>query len=567
MKRLYLLISCLLATATATAQWGSVDEPQWVVPLGTGIYSNEMAVGPGGTVWYLMLHHYMDKDSVVHYDYRLQCFDKEGRKPFGDMGVFVCGERNRSYTVCNQLLYVDRDDNAIVVAHDSRNSSAEDQLMSYTAYKVSPEGKMEWGEDGVAIDGGKAYSMSAGMSITQIDDGSYVFAWMRPIADNAFAIEMQRVSAAGKLLWNADDVRLFDSSNSMVYPYLVNTGNNQVILVYAKGGNQDLYARKLDFDGTSAWAKDTRIYRGGWGSIPLWTILTVRPSGDGGVLVGWNDDRAYTNVESAYISYVTTDGKLGFAGASDEGDVKVGYSGYRGFNCRVMPSPDGDGFFALWRETDGAQNYQRVMMQRISRTGELVWGDDGVAICDMDTYACGYLSMQPGAEGEVAAFYMRRGDNIGFGNVDAYVHAVNATTGHDAWADGSVRLVESIEERSSLKSAVSASDQCWYAAWNANGFFGEGRREGYQIQRLSFDGEFCAALSDIRAVADARASFAYDGTAFSVAGGTTPIDIYDIAGCRVATLPAAAGRVAWTADAPGLYVARRGGEAIKLLAQ
>lgn len=96
-----------------------------------------------------------------------------------------------------------------------------------------------------------------------------------------------------------------------MYPYLINSGDNQFILVYAKGSNQDLYARKIDFDGTSVWPEDTRIYRGGFGSIPLWTILNVQPSGDGGVILSWNDDRYYTNTESAYLSYVKPNGELG----------------------------------------------------------------------------------------------------------------------------------------------------------------------------------------------------------------------------------------------------------------
>ena len=76
---------------------------------------------------------------------------------------------------------VDKDGNAIVVVHDLRNSPSEEQLLSYTIYKVSPEGEMLWGNEGLSIDGGISYETSAAMKVIQLEDGSYVFAWMPPM--------------------------------------------------------------------------------------------------------------------------------------------------------------------------------------------------------------------------------------------------------------------------------------------------------------------------------------------------------------------------------------------------
>ncbi|MGN0237084.1 MAG: hypothetical protein ACI4AK_03240 [Lepagella sp.] len=532
----------------ASAQWS--DVPQLVFPEESSMYVHEMKTGPGGTTYFL-IDHPAGADEYdfenVKYDFRLQAYDKDGNKLFdGEYGKLISNYPNRSWTTCNDYLMVDRDDNAIISVADCRNSDS--KQMSYTIYKVSPSGEMLWGEDGVNVDGGEARDFTAHMSMTQLDDGAYVFAWQRSYGENNWAIEIMKVSADGRLLWDADETRMISDATSYTYPYLVNAGDNQCILVYAKGSNQEIYARKLDIDGTCAWSEDTRVYRSGWGQIPIWTILDVQPSGDGGVIIGWNDDRAFTNVDSAYISYVTSDGQLGFSAASENGDVKLGYSEMRALQVKVTEY-NGD-FYAMWRETSSAQSWNSIRAQRISKSGELLWDEEGVDVFPMEETSLGYFTITPNGDGNIALFYMKND----LSNVTCYVDPRNAQTGERAEdQEEAIQISDPlVSSASNLMAEPCAEHKFWAISW----------LEGYTnyswyLQRLGFDYKLGADTSGVKDVAADRnaGSFKYNGSAFSSANGGRLI-VTNLAGAKVmeANIDAMES-LSWKAPVAGVYTA------------
>lgn len=562
MKKLFTLSLALSAMLSASADWNGPEENNLLLPEGTSVYNNEFVTGEDGTTYFMCYRPNLqeakdeyDIDNVV-YEYRLQAIDKDGNKKFGELGMLVSDYANLSWCMVNNYLYVDKDGNVIFTLTDCRNSEYSGMLSIY-AYKISPEGEMLWGEEGVALGNGAAYEVLCAMKTTQLDDGSYVFAWMRSNGD-LLGVEMQRLSADGEPLWDMEEVSLVDDTISYSYPYLVNAGMNQVIVVFAKGGGQDIYARKLDFDGTPVWAEDARIYRGGWGSIPIWTLLDVKPSGDGGVIVGWNDDRDYTNVESAYISYVTPDGKLGFANASDEGDVKLSYGGWKMFNCKVIADPNSDSFLAMSREVGSTgQSYQRLMLQRISKEGELLYGDEGKLIMDYELASYGYMSLQLGNEGEAAAFYM---DYNEYDDVNGYVLLFDIETG-----DFEEPILISTPKcgRSNLKSQVCPNEKFWIVGWEETYMTAEGTSdERHKIQRIDFDGTITSGIESVT-VADNQ-GFSYADGKFIVdmtADGNAKIEIFDIAGKKVAeicngVLSQGVNSFSWVDAQSGIYVAR-----------
>ncbi len=549
-KSLFTLFAIGLAFGVS-AQWTA--DPLLVFPEESSLYVHEMKTGPGGTTYFL-IDHPAGADEYdfenVKYDFRLQAYDKEGNKLFdGEYGKLISNYPNRSYTVCNDYLMVDRDDNAIVSVADCRNS-ADGSQMSYTIYKISPTGEMLWGEDGVNVDDGIARDFNAHMSMAQLDDGSYVCAWQRSYGENNWAIEIMKLSADGRLLWNADETRMISDATSYTYPYVVNAGDNQCILVYAKGSNQEIYVRKLDIDGTNAWGEDTRVYRSGWGQIPLWTILDVKPSGDGGVIIGWNDDREFTNVDSAYISYVKPDGKLGFLAASENGDVKLGYSEMRALSVKVMEL-NGD-FYAMWRETSSGQSWNSIRAQRISKSGELLWDEEGVEVIPMTQVAFGYFNLTPAPDGNIALFYMKN-DNY---TISCYVEPRNAETGERAFESDDIDGLP-ITDVLNPSAANLVAEPCpehdfWAISWT------EGYTDySWYVQRLGYDYKTGPDMSGVKDIAADKkvASFNYDGTSFNSANAGRLI-VSNLAGAKMLeTNISAFESLSWNAPAPGVYTA------------
>ena len=572
MKKLFTLLLAFIAMINAYGQW--TEEPVSIVTDGTSMYNNEAIVGADGTTYFLYYHPNVEQaageediDNVV-YEYRLQALDKDGQRKFGDLGILISNYSNRSYCVVNNYLYIDKDGNLIVVVSDARDCEDGESFMGAYAYKISPEGEMLWDENGVTLDWNS--DLIAAMKIIGLADGSYVFAWMRSSTTGALVmnIHLQRLSADGEKQWEDGEVSLTSETVTYQYPYLVDAGMNQFILVYVKGGAQDIYARKIDFDGTAVWGEDTRVYRGGWGGIPLWTILDVQPSGDGGVIIGWNDDRNYTNIESAYISYVKGDGKIGFAGASDEGDVKLSYSDWKQYNCKVMADPAGDGFIAFFRETDGGQSWQHMIVQKVSKQGELLYGDDGVQLSDFEQCAFGYNSIQFGKEGEAALFYMKQ--NSGWGDVDVIYTTIDSKTGE---LTGRTKVSKDTKERSSLTSHVCANEGFWVMKWEEKYKDEENvTQERHVAQRIDFaengngnedENEDENDTTSIKKTTIALDSFYHSNGQLIINAnnaGNAQIEIFDLVGRNTnniynVELIAGQNTIAWT-NKSGIYIAK-----------
>ena len=559
MKNFIVTLFLFFGMLSAYGQWIE-NQGIPIVTEGTSIYDNKTVVGKDGTTYFLgycpnlkEAEDEYDTDNVV-YEYRLQAIDKNGVRKFGDLGLLISDYPNRSYCVVNDYLYLDKEGNIIVVVFDARAHEYEDLMGAY-AYKISPEGEKLWGEDGVLLGNGR--DLVAAMRMVELTDGSIVFAWMRSHGQ-LLAIDLQRITAKGEPQWEPTEVGLNDETVTYQYPYLVDAGMNQFILVYAKGGAQDLYARKMDFDGTSVWSEDTRIYRGGWGSIPLWTILDVKPSGDGGVILGWNDDRSMTNIETAYMSYVTKDGEIGFSGASDNGDVKLNYSEFRNFNCKVMADPAGDGFLAFWRETSEGQSWQRMVMQKVSKEGELLYGDEGVMIADFEETNFGYNSIQPGNEGEAALFYMRQ--NAGYGDVDVLYITFKTETGEFLMEEPH-RLIAGTKERSSMTSHVCQEEGFWILKWKED-YKDENNntQEKHLLYRLDYRVNDTTSVENMITISD---NFYHSNEYFMINAanaGKAQIEIFDLMGRKIddinnVELNAGLNTIAWT-NKSGAYIAK-----------
>ena len=394
-------------------------------------------------------------------------------------------------------------------------------------------------------------------------------------------IEMQRLSADGEMLWNAEEVRLYDENSNYMYPYVVDGGSNQVIMLYAKGSSQDLYARKLDFDGTPVWSEDTKVYNGGWGSIPIWTLLDVHPSGDGGMIVSWNDDRYGIDMESAYIAYVQPNGEMGF---NEDNGLKIGYNELRCLNVNCLYDEASDSFYAIWNECSSGQSWNRVVAQRISKEGELMWSEMGLELKPLEQTDYGYYSLQSGVDNEVAFFYMRNYAGT-YGDVEAFVTTVNVNDTTER-RESEFTKGTRVSEKSGLVSTPMHDGKYWIVKWTDSGSYDDEEMvEHLMMQRinndLSLGNPSDAAVEGVKNdnnTFKVLASIVENEAMFAVnVETTTPatLTIYNVNGALVATpfngvLTAGQQYIEWNADAPaGIYLATlttaQGTETVKLL--
>jgi hypothetical protein len=411
------------------------------------------------------------------------------------------------------------------------------------------------------------------MGIAQLSDDSYVFTWTHCDDDEVlFSIDIQRVSADGEILWDAAETRLTDPEGKVTYfwPFVVDAGMGQCILVYTRGSNNDLYARKIDFDGTPVWSEDARIYRGGFLNTPLWGILDVEPSGDGGVIVTWYDDRYSTNIESIYMSYVKPNGELAFP--DGEQGLKLTYSGYRALSTTCTYDPHSDSFIAFWREALPGQGSFRIVAQSVSKDGELRWGEEGLVVEDFGEYkSYGDLMLQSAHDGEIAAFFMRR-NQLDYGNVDVCMQIINTDNGSFRWEESPILTNTQLPtEKNEIQVTDMLPNNSWIFVWDDRGTDSNPDFKQLYINRANYDAtvgnKTDAAVNSIEISVNTTfevVSFAGENAIFAVdvaADTHATITICDVDGTCVATPfegELAAGRqyIEWNANVPaGIYLA------------
>lgn len=566
MKKFFFTLLLILSYLVAQAQWGKTPiEARWINYDNEYFYEYEMEQTAEGNTWF-----YMGGSYNANY---VQLFDSTGVALLGDTDLMLLSDYKQQQSVpINQTLYVDRDGNAIVVVSDMRYNTDGTDTPAFTAYKISQTGEQLWGAEGVALNKDAHTYINGFLGFTQLSDGSYVFTWLHSDETEViWNIDIQRVSSDGKLQWNVEDTRVGDPTGKTMYfwPYVVDAGNAQCILVYTKGSNYDLYARKLDFDGTPVWSEDTRIYKGGFPMIPLWTILDVEPSGDGGVIITWYDDRFFTDIESIYMTYVKSNGELGFS-AGEEGQ-RLSYSGLRALSTSCKYDPASDTFIALWREASSGQGSYRIVAQSVSKDGELLWGENGLEIEPLEECEYAGLSLVEGHDGEMVAFYMKS-NTYEYGNIDVRMQRIDTKNGKLVWNESKV-LTDTLSptHKTDLVATSMKYNNSGVFGWDDRGITSDPDYKRLYLQRVNYDGSVGnpdnTSVEGVK-VADksfyATSSVVYNEAVFVVnlpEASVATLSVYDINGAVVATpfsgeLAAGKQYVEWCANVPaGVYIA------------
>lgn len=496
-----LLFAAIAATAlSAQADWGTFEQPLAVFPQGTTIYGESVSAGKNVT-WTVIYRSSIDinpddpdagsdVDKSV-YSYVLQGVRSDGTLVFPEGGKVIADYDNLSFTMFNNYVFTDRDDNAIVAAIDLRNSDRDERKFSIYLYKVSPDGEMLWGEDGLSPDGEKTIMNLTATTFGQLSDGSYVVSYEGSDGNSAMSAlttYVQRISPDGAMLYGDTGIE-----KPWSFPIMVPSTDNQIFIVYCGGGG--LQAMKLDVDGSDAWSKPVQLFTGtlGAGQTPAYATFGATEGIDGGLLAYWY---GYTSGDGTltypYLSHVTYDGDLSFKGASDEGYCQLAWEeNWHAVDVKAIAAPDGEGFIAGWTNNYASSNGQGgTAIQRVSLDGELLWGEDcGMPVCEpaMEDVSS-IIGLCPDDKGNVGIFFDRGTKANGQNPYSSHVsklRLIDQTSGDPIW-DEDVILTEA--DWSSNEFAFSMPEKnMWYFTW------AKGRNTSYdeyaiRARGVNFDG-------------------------------------------------------------------------------
>ncbi|MBT4737042.1 MAG: T9SS type A sorting domain-containing protein [Candidatus Marinimicrobia bacterium] len=437
-----LFIRLLLLTAVISAQWSS--DPASPQLLGSGVQAQVKATSDGG-VYVAWL------TDMGDYHVYLQRFDATGVAQFDEGGMLVSDHNNDSWiAVFHMNLAVDSDNNAIITVLDQRSGP-----WNVYAYKISSDGSMVWGDNGVSVSNSSQTNYSPRFAV--LPDNSVMVAW----SPNATTIEIQRISSDGGLMWG-DGILIEDSNESLMSPQpIVDSNGDALVQWIGQSGpvwaaNSVLYLQKYDLDGISQWSEPT--VSAGPVVFPMgnWSQQLVAGTG-GSSFSAWTQFSG--NVQNAVSQHITEEGSIAWAGGVD---LSTNSSNFR-MSPMLSVAEETQELMGVWKESNESQSQRGISGQRLDSSGNQLWGSNGVTVVALNS-SYDYLDLFVAGFGEeLISAYIQQSANM---DGDIYANRLDAE-GNSVWTNETVTVTNTGTAKSDMMAGKGPN--CLFIAWTENG--------------------------------------------------------------------------------------------------
>jgi hypothetical protein len=224
--------------------------------------------------------------------------------------------------------------------------------------------------------------------------------WQDSRSSNVFRqIYAQRVDQNGMQLWTPGGVHVYDPSpdpqKEQANPFIAPDGMGGAFVIWSltvgdtARDSINVFAQRLDADGMQVWSEPVRVSADTIEDLCYGAV----PDGDGGVITTWVGG-PWPNYK-VYVQKLDADGHPQWLPAS-------GLQVCPAYDFQEMSSliSDGQGgAFIAWRDKRYFIDYN-VVAQHVDRSGNLMWSDSGLVICDAAADQDG-ISMALDGEGNV----------------------------------------------------------------------------------------------------------------------------------------------------------------------
>jgi hypothetical protein len=298
---------------------------------------------------------------------------------------------------------------AIVVWEDKRDEAT--QGTDIYTQRIDSLGSV-WAHGGIPIC--TATETQHQVQIASDGAGGAYIAWLDyrsgPLS---FHIYMQRVDANGIPQWTADGIPICTAPNSRHTLHMIADGEGSAIIAWSDRRDwYDIYAQKVDADGTTLWTADGA----GVCIYPQWQYLCkLTPDGGGGAICVWQDDRhGQWDIYARRIS-----------SAGDTLWTANGVPICTQTNIQYSPQiiADGDGGAIIAWEENRTGSDPDIYAQRIDSNGIVQWTADGVGLCAASASQNFPRMTTDGARGAIVAWIDSRSESTN--GKDIYIGAVS----------------------------------------------------------------------------------------------------------------------------------------------
>ena len=354
MKKLFILVFSLVAMLTAKAQW--VDDPAtntFLANCGPDDGELYMATNSNTGDTYIQWEGF----GTNGWSPTLQRITFEGVPLWGDDGIHIGGHEFSSMS--EGVAMITTTDGCVVSCFATYDG------FSY-AVKIDPDGNFVWGEQGLQLFGGLGFSRT---ELTAGDDGGF---WA--LGFDYQNLYLQYVGADGTL---GPTTTISDSGGyKCMFGQLTLSLNNNVLLTYEKVGSgfytdKELYVVAVTPDGTilnpASLLMSSQTFQS------TYIHEAVADGMGGGYAYIW-----HPGIGGAFNTYVFHFNEFGVSTISDLNGISVHPTDPSNYylDAYATSDPVSHDLIIVYEQTDAAtQSQSSVYMNRITPTGEKLWGD------------------------------------------------------------------------------------------------------------------------------------------------------------------------------------------------
>ncbi|HPL51928.1 MAG TPA: FlgD immunoglobulin-like domain containing protein [Candidatus Cloacimonas acidaminovorans] len=345
------------------------------------------------------------------------------------------------------------------------------------AQKIDGEGNLLWQEGGVPVC--TLAGMQIALNMEPDNEGGVYIIWVdsRNPSKDLFG---QRLSANGSPLWIVNGIPIATGLGDEMQNTMLPDGEGGMIIAYTHSyaGNDDLYAKRFNANGTMVW-QNTLVISEAEGSQ---SDIRMAALNDGNFVFTWADKRsADTDI---YAQKINLTGDLLW------GSYLIVYSDQNGLarpqvNPRIVKTSD-NGVIIVWEDFRLDTQNPDLFAQKISASGIKQWSEEGIALCTAEFAQLGPRLASDNNGGCFVVWDDLRNGNAP--NVDIYAQHLSAS-GNALWeANGKAICIAPNEQSGSL---IKVSNNIVFINWMdiRNGSV------GIYYQALTYEGTVLLAVN------------------------------------------------------------------------
>ena len=343
---------------------------------------------------------------------------------------------------------------AIIVWHDERDLLTTG--MDIYAQRIDSNGNLLWDPDGVAIS-----TVDDDQSLPElISDGvgGAIIVWQdwRDRSSTEIDIYAQRVNSNGTSLWTPNGTSICSADLGQQFAHIISDEAGGAIIVWYDDRNNGIYAQKINSTGNTQWNLDGIFIA----STAQWPQFIG--DGEGGAVIIWEDSRVGNLGLDLYMQKINSSGIPQWAPSG----IPISTEHYAQQEAQLFI--DGSGNIIIVWDDDRKQDNPDIFVQKVNATGDIQWTPNGTAINTMNGFQKYPHIVSDDQGGAIISWSDLR--TYADTETDIYMQRINST-GDVLWAQDGIAVCTAFESQSVTQLLKDGNGGAYILWFDDRGFY------------------------------------------------------------------------------------------------